>query len=147
MKKTTSIFFGLLVATFLLWLSSLFISALMEVLGGKHFLVLLFLIFILGLLLLIFTLKLQPRSLLKKFLLLTSASSLGMVGGAVLHNLLYALFIYFFGPDFWERIGIGDEPVFFFIAVVISPLAFLVGLIGTLVILIKARLKRKEARK
>ncbi len=142
MKKTTAIFFGLLVGVFVLWLSSLFISAVREIFKGTSFILLLVSIFIFGFLLLIFTLKLQPRGLLKKFLVLISASSLGMVGGGILHNLLYALCIYFFGANFWEKIGLGDEPVFFFIAVIISPLAFLVGLIGTLVILIKNRLKK-----
>jgi len=141
-KKTTAIFFGLLVGVFVLWLSSLFISAVREIFKGTSFILLLVSIFIFGFLLLIFTLKLQPRGLLKKFLVLISASSLGMVGGGILHNLLYALCIYFFGANFWEKIGLGDEPVFFFIAVIISPLAFLVGLIGTLVILIKNRLKK-----
>jgi hypothetical protein len=141
-KKTTLIFFGLLVGVFVLWLSSLFISAVREIFKGTSFILLLVSIFIFGFLLLIFTLKLQPRGLLKKFLVLISASSLGMVGGGILHNLLYALCIYFFGANFWEKIGLGDEPVFFFIAVIISPLAFLVGLIGTLVILIKNRLKK-----
>jgi len=141
-KKTTAIFFGLLVGVFVLWLSSLFISAVREIFKGTSFILLLVSIFVFGFLLLIFTLKLQPRGLLKKFLVLISASSLGMVGGGILHNLLYALCIYFFGANFWEKIGLGDEPVFFFIAVIISPLAFLVGLIGTLVILIKNRLKK-----
>jgi len=142
LKKTTAIFFGLLVGVFLLWLSSLFVPAIREIFKGTSFVFLLVSIFIFGFLLLVFTLKLQPRGLLKKFLVLISASSLGMVGGGILHNLLYALCIYFFGANFWEKVGLGDEPVFFFIAVVISPLAFLVGLIGTLVILIKNRLKK-----
>jgi len=62
-----------------------------------------------------------------------------MVGGSILHNFVYGIFIFFFGFDFWDKIGIGDEPFFFLISVIIAPLAFLTGLIGTLIILVKSR--------
>jgi len=42
----------------------------------------------------------------------------------VAHNLIYALFLV-------------EEPVFFIIAVIISPLAFLVGLVGSIVCAIR----------
>ena len=44
----------------------------------------------------------------------------------------------FFGEGFWERIGIEDEPVFFILAIVVCPLGFLVGTIGSIVHLVKS---------
>ena len=74
---------------------------------------------------------------MKKFLLLTGASAVGIPVGAVLHNAIYGLFIYFFGKYFWERIGLSDEPVFFVMATIICPIAFLAGAIGSIVLAVK----------
>jgi len=75
--------------------------------------------------------------MLKRFLLVAGISLGAFIISFVLHNAIYGLFIHFFGADFWDRIGMSDEPVFFFMAVIICPLAFAVGLIGSLVIFIK----------
>lgn len=80
--------------------------------------------------------------LLKTFLLVAGISLGAFIISFVLHNAVYGLFIHFLGADFWDRIGIADEPVFFVIAVIICPLAFAVGLIGTLVIFIKGLLSK-----
>ena len=79
------------------------------------------------------------RSLrLFKIFLMVAGISLGVfVISVFLHNAIYSLFSHFFGADFWERVGMPDEPVFFFIATFISPLAFLVGTVGSLVIFIR----------
>ncbi|HEY77535.1 MAG TPA: hypothetical protein G4O09_00280 [Dehalococcoidia bacterium] len=92
---------------------------------------------LLGALLMYFTLKGEMRGLLKKFLLLTGASAVGIPVGVVLHNLVYGLFIHLFGEHSWDRIGMSDEPVFFILAVVVCPIAFLVGTIGSIVLLVK----------
>ena len=144
MEKKVKIVFFLLAFVFVLLISTFFLPIIRGVLRGAPFIFLFSSIFLLALLLLIFALKFQKKGILKKFLLLTSISSLSIVVGGILHNLVYGIFIFFFGSDFWDKIGIGDEPFFFFIAVVISPLAFLTGLIGTLVILIKNKTKRNK---
>ena len=144
MEKKVKIVFFLLAFVFVLLISTFFLPIIREVLRGAPFVFLFSSIFLLALLLLIFALKFQKKGILKKFLLLTSISSLSIVVGGILHNLIYGIFIFFFGSDFWDKIGTGDEPFFFFIAVVISPLAFLTGLIGTLVILIKNKTKRNK---
>ena len=72
-----------------------------------------------------------------KTALLVAGISLGVfIISVFLHNAIYGLFIHFFGEDFWNRIGVADEPVFFFMAL-LSVLAFAVGIIGSLVIFIK----------
>jgi len=74
--------------------------------------------------------------MLKIFLLVAGISLGAFIISVFLHNAIYGLFIHFFGEDFWERTGVGDEPVFFIIAL-LSVLSFAVGLIGSLVMFIK----------
>ena len=74
--------------------------------------------------------------MLKIFLRVAGISLGAFIISVFLHNAIYGLFIHFFGTDFWDRVGLGDEPVFFFIAI-ISAFSFAVGLIGSLVIFIK----------
>ena len=98
---------------------------------------------LLGVALIVFTLKEKVPGLLKKFLLLTGASAAGLFISILLHNAVYGLFIHFFGADFWDRTGLADEPVFFIIAVIVCPAGFLVGAVGSIVIGIK-RLRRQN---
>ncbi len=74
--------------------------------------------------------------LLRTFLLVAGISLAAGIISIFLHNAIYGLFIHYLGADFWDRTGLGDEPVFFFIAL-ISILAFAVGLIGSLVVFLK----------
>ena len=76
-------------------------------------------------------------SLLKKFLLLTGASAAGFLLFILLHNAVYSLLTHFFGTDFWDRIGLGDEPFFFIMAIFVCPIGFLVGVVGRIVLAIK----------
>ncbi len=95
-------------------------------------------LFILGITLIILTLKSGIGGKLKKFLILTGASVAGIFVSIVLHNFIYGLFIHFFGPDFWTRIGTGgEEPVFFILATVVCPIGFLIGAIGSTVLFTK----------
>jgi hypothetical protein len=74
--------------------------------------------------------------MLKIFLLVAGISLASFIISVFLHNVIYGLFIHCFGADFWDRIGVRDEPVFFFIAL-LSVVAFAVGIIGSLVMFIK----------
>jgi hypothetical protein len=85
--------------------------------------------------LLVLTVKKKIEGKLRIFLLLTGASAVGLPVFVVLHNLVYALFIHFFGENFWGAGG--DEPVFFILATIVCPLGFLVGVVGTIVLAIK----------
>jgi len=95
--------------------------------------------FLLGIALIFLSVKERMDRLLKKFLILTGASAIGIPIGILLHNLFYALFIKLFGTDFWERIGMGDEPFFFILATIVCPIGFLVGVIGSIVMFIKKK--------
>ena len=74
--------------------------------------------------------------MLKIFLLVAGISLGTFIISVFLHNAIYGLFILWFGEDFWSRIGVGDEPVFFFIAL-LSVATFVIGLIGSLVVFVK----------
>lgn len=88
---------------------------------------------ILGVALIILTVKRKVKGKLKIFLLLAGASSAAILPSAILHNLVYALLIFLFGEGF---LGAGwDEPFFFLLAVIVAPIVFLVGAIGSCVLL------------
>jgi len=89
----------------------------------------------LGITLLVLTVRAKLGGMLKKFFLLSGASAVGLPVFAVLHNAVYALFIYFFGEGFWG--GMGDEPFFFILATMVCPLGFLTGAIGSIVLFVK----------
>jgi hypothetical protein len=89
---------------------------------------------LLGLLLAVLTVRLQETRIRKMFFVLTGISAAAIPVCAVLHNLVYGLFIVWFGEGFWERHG-RDEPVFFLLAVVVCPVLFLVGTVGSIVFL------------
>lgn len=140
MKKSLISTFWAQVWMFVIVLSQFFVPAFRGLLAGSElFLVPLAIFSLLGLVLLILTLKEKVAGRLKKFLLLTGASSTGFFVSVLLHNFIYGLFIYFFGPDFWERIGLGDEPLFFFLAIIVCPIGFLVGAAGSIRYLLKER--------
>ena len=93
----------------------------------------------LGITLLMLTVKGKTKGIFRKFQLLTGASAVGIPVSILLHNAIYGLFIHFFGANFWERIGLGDEPFFFILAIIICPIGFLVGVVGSIVLFIKRR--------
>ena len=89
---------------------------------------------LLGVALIVFTLRERVEGKLKAFFLLAGASAAGFFVSFLLHNAVYALFIHFFGEGFW---GGGDEPFFFIMAVFVCPLGFLTGAIGAIVLRIR----------
>ncbi|MFC2047367.1 hypothetical protein ACFLTK_03740 [Chloroflexota bacterium] len=82
--------------------------------------------------LLFLTVKTKVGGILKKFLLLTGASAMGIPVSIFLHNVIYGIvYIKMLNmPDL-------DEPFFFIMAVFVCPLGFLVGVVGTIVLTIK----------
>ncbi|MBL7142164.1 MAG: hypothetical protein ISS83_00645 [Candidatus Pacebacteria bacterium] len=141
MKKPFVIILGALMVVFL------YVVASFQILGQTFnsfwrpvlFLISFLIFFLLSIILIVFTFRKKVGGKLKKFLLLTGISPLVMVVSVILHNLVYGLFIFLFGESFWERIGLGDEPFFFLLAIVVCPIAFLIGLLGSVILLIKAK--------
>lgn len=137
------IVFYTLVALFIVIISYFFIPSPLHLKRSlfPFMAVLAFAFFLLGGVLVFLTLKSKVKGWLKKFLILTGGSAAGFLISVILHNFVYGLFIYLFGAGFWDNIGLGDEPFFFILAIIICPLGFLVGAIGSIIILIKKRKK------
>jgi hypothetical protein len=103
------------------------------------FLSLMALCFLLGLALLILSVRWHARTLLRTFWLLAGASTAGFALGSVLHNVFYALATI---TDNWPILHQSMEVLevgFFVIAVLLCPLAFLVGMVGAIVLLVRRR--------
>ncbi len=86
----------------------------------------------LGVTLLVLTAKTKARGMLKKFLLLTEASFVGLPVFIILHNAVSGLLN-------------TEEPVFFFLAIIACPIGFLVGAVGSIVLTIKNRATANQA--
>jgi len=95
----------------------------------------------LGLTLLVLTIRARARldRLLKRFLLLTSSSAVGVFVSLLLHGVVFGLLILVFGEDFWTRTGLEDEPFFFILGLMVCPLAYLVGTIGSIVLMFRKK--------
>ena len=137
-KLIRAVFWGL-VAVFIVVIGLFSIPTARELLMGSIFLVTSGAVLLsLGGALIYLTLKEQMAGMLKKFLILTGASAVGIPISVVLHNAIYGLLIYWFGADFWERIGLGDEPFFFVLAIFVCPIGFLTGAVGSIVQFVKS---------
>jgi hypothetical protein len=103
------------------------------------FLSLVALCFLLGLALLILSLRLKQRALLRTFWILAGASTAGAALGSVLHNVFYALATV--AGDWPILNGAMEvlEVAFFVIATLLCPVAFLVGTVGAIVLIVRRR--------
>ena len=90
-----------------------------------------FIFFLLGILLIYYTIKLKIEGKLKWFLILTGIPPIIALVGVILHNLVYGLMIYIFGQGFWGQRG--DEAFFFILALFVCPIIFIVGAIGSII--------------
>ncbi len=130
MKKSLLFTFWALVGVFVVMVSTMLIPWLIPALR-VYVIPLAFIswvtFFLLGLALIVLIVKKKVeglQGLLKKFLLLTGASAVGFLVFVLLHNAVYGLF------------GV-EEPFFFILAVIVCPLGFLVGAVGSIVVFIK----------
>lgn len=127
---------------FLIILSEFFFPPFENLLRGSElFLIPPAVFFLLGLILIILTLKQKIKGKLKTFLILTGASATGFFVFVFLHNFFYALGILtehiIILKYLMEVLHVG----FFIIATIICPLGFLISIIATTVLIIKQRKK------
>ena len=114
-KFLIPITFWTLVGIFLVIVSEFFIPVMRDFFKDSVlFLLPALVFFLLGIVLIILTVKGKAKGKLRKFLILTRGFSTGFFVSIFLHNIIYGLFIYLFGSDFWQKIGVGDELIFFF---------------------------------
>jgi hypothetical protein len=134
-EKSVWVVFWVMVAVFVIAVLMMFALPILNLSLGINAFAPWPVLFILGVVLIVLTVKRKVAGMLKKFLLLTGASAVGLPVFIILHNLVYGLFILLFGADFWGASG--DEPVFFILATIVCPVAFLVGAIGTIVLAVR----------
>jgi len=142
-RLLTGLFWALL-ATFALVLGLILIPFL-EPLMGTVFLPLLGACFVLGLALLVLSIRAKHMGAVRKFLILTGASSVGLAVFSVLHNVFYGLATLTEDWAILKSVLTGLEVGFFLIATIVCPLAFLAGVVGTIVHLIGRRRSRGTA--
>jgi hypothetical protein len=94
--------------------------------------------FVLAAALVVLTVKLKESGVRKFFFILTGASAIGIPVCAILHNLVFALCIKF-NCIYWSGT---DEPVFFILALLVCPALFVIGSLGSIVLLILTRLRK-----
>ena len=77
----------------------------------------------------------------KSFLILSGSSLAGILVGALLHNLVYGLVMEFGGGSrIIESVGGFTEAAFFIIGTIVSPVGFIVGAIGTIVMIARKKI-------
>jgi len=102
-----------------------------EIFSGSLLFLLPFAVFFLfSLLTLISTLRSKIEGVLRTFLLITGGAGAAIFVSIVLHNIVYGIFVHFFGEGIWGGLG-GDEPVFFILGLIVFPVLYLIGAIGT----------------
>ncbi len=99
--------------------------------GSLLFLVPFGIFFLISAVLFTMALKWGVRGKLRGFLLLAGGSGIGVFLSILLHNFVYGLFIYAFGEGIWGGVG-GDEPFFFILGLIVCPVGYVVGSLGTL---------------
>jgi len=132
--------FWALVGNFVLILGQLFIPAIGDSFKGSFLFLLPFAtFFLLGVILILLTIKTQVKGKLKKFLLLTGFSSSGFFISVLLHNFLYGL------GKITEHIVLLSyllealQVIFFIMAIFICPIGFLAGIVGSLLFINKRK--------
>ena len=103
------------------------------------FLSLMALCFLLGLALLILSVRWKQRTTLRTFWILAGASTAGAALGSVLHNAFYALATV---TAKWPVLSVAMEVLegtFFLVSVLLCPVAFLVGTVGAIVLILRHR--------
>ncbi len=132
--------FYALIGVFVIILSMFFIPVVGEFVQGPFLFLTPFIIFsILGATLLFLTVKSKMKGRQRKLLILTGISATGFFVGIFLHNFLYALAVISSHIIILKYLFEFLHVAFFIAAVIICPLGFMAGAIGTIVILIKKR--------
>jgi len=134
--KLLKIVFSLFILNFLVILFGIFLT---EWLMGKLFFPPIIMFFLLGLFLIILTLKQKIKGKLKIFLLLSGISAVVFLVSIILHNLFYALAILSEDILILKYLFEVLHIAFFFIGIPICPILFLIGIIGSLILFLRGK--------
>ena len=133
MEKTIKLLFWALMGFFVLVMAVIFVpDNIGGLFKGPLFLLPIFIFSFLGALLRIMTLKEKGEPKLRKFLILTGASAAGFFICILLHNAFYALAVIFQHITIIKYLMEALHVFFFFLAIPICPLGFLIGIAGSI---------------
>jgi len=132
------VFLALIATFFIIVIGTYF----MEWLRGAPFIPAIAIFSLLGAALIFLAMK--EKEMLKKFLLLTGASSAGFFVFVLLHNFFYGLGVITSNITILKYLMEILHIAFFVIAVFICPIGFLVGVIGSLVLFTKKSKNKKQ---
>jgi len=138
-ENTLTVTFYLLVVVFVLAISIIFIPAFREFVSGAFMIISGVILVLLGSMLIGLTLVQKVEGKLKKLLILTGASAAGLFVFALLHNIFYALGQVTGHITILSYLMKAFEVIFFLTAIFASPIGFLIGVIGTIVMFNKKR--------
>lgn len=124
---------------FVLLLLIFFVEPMQEFFQGEMFLLPCITFSILGLVLLILTIRSKIERKQKRALLVTSISALGFFVGVFLHNAFYALAMVSESIPVLPALFEFFEIIFFLAAIFLSPILFITGIIMTIVQLIRSK--------
>lgn len=119
-----------------------FIPGVEEVFQGPQFLVPPIIFSLLGGVLIFLTTKEKVKGILRKFLILTGSSAAGFFVGVLLHNLFYAAAVLTNHILVLRYLFEILHTIFFFIAIPLCPLGFLIGVLGSVTLFVKKRKKK-----
>ena len=140
LRQSTIVTFWTLVGVFLVVLCHFFIPLFRDLLKGSELFFIPMAVFcLLGVVLLILSLKEKAKGKLKKFLILTGASAVGLFVFVILHNVFYALSTITGEIFILNYLMEGLHVAFFLMAIPVCLIGFLVGVIGSIVFFIKKR--------
>ena len=132
-KLTATVFWGL-IGIFFIILGQFFIPALENVFKGPTLSLAPMIVFcLLGLALLVLSLREKVEKKFQGFLILTGASATGFFAFVILHNAFYALGLIIGQVFFLSYLIESLQIASFLIAIFVCPIAFLVGVIGSIV--------------
>ena len=136
-KRPVRIVFWALISVFLIILCQFFVPVFGDLLQGSVLFLFPVIVFcLLGLALLILVLREKAKDRLKKFLILTGSSAFGFFIFVALHNAFYAFGIITKETLVLHYLMEGLSVVFFLTAIIVCPIGFLVGVIGSIILLI-----------
>lgn len=138
-NKTSHIIFWMLVFVSFIIIAQFVVLEIREHISGEFFLIFPGLFCLLGIALIIFTIRDKIKGKLKFFLLLTGFSSAGFFVGIVLHNMFYAFAILTEKIIFLHYIMEALHVAFFFLAIPVAPIGFLIGAIASIILLVRKR--------
>ena len=138
LARFTIVIFWILIVDFFIILCQLFLPIFGFLLAGSIVFFIPMTIFcLLGLILLILISGKKEKNELKKFLILTGASAVGFFVFVILHNAFYALNTTTGNSFILNYLVEGLQVISFLIAVFVCPISFIVGVIGSIILLIK----------